>query len=149
MLWLDSDQTFPPTALLRLLERKLPVVGANYRRRHVDVFPSAVKRDVAGAWQLVHTTPAKAQAGAVEEVDRIGLGFLLMEMEAVAAALGETIYPLFETRSGADGSFTGEDSLFCDRLRAAGLSIHVDHAVSIWIGHIHEQNLMFPQGQTG
>jgi hypothetical protein len=52
---------------------------------------------------------------------------------------------LFEIRSLPDGKFVGEDVLFYDRLRAAGLKVHVDHALSIWIGHIHEQNLMFPQ----
>lgn len=144
ILWLDSDQTFSPQALLKLISRRVPIVGANYRRRHADVIPTAVKRDEQGSWQLVQTTPAKADADELEEVDRIGLGFLLMDLKAVTAALGETLYPLFETHSLADGSFIGEDALFCDRLRAAGLTIHVDHVVSLLTGHIGEQNLMFP-----
>lgn len=145
VLWLDSDQTFPPQALLRLLAHRLPVVGANYRRRHAENIPTAVKQDRSGKWQLVHTTKAKASANQLEEVDRMGFGFLLMEMKALMAALGENIHPLFEIRSLPDGSFIGEDSLFCDRLRTAGLKIHVDHGLSIWAGHIWEQNLMFPQ----
>jgi len=146
ILWMDSDHTFAPQSLLKLLALRLPIVGANYRRRHVQNFPSAVKRDGEGNWQLVFTTPAQAKAGEVEEVDRIGFGFLLMEMKAVREALGDKLHPLFETHSLPDGSFVGEDSLFCDRLRAAGLKIHVDHEVSLLVGHMHEQNLMFPQG---
>lgn len=145
ILWLDSDHTFPPHALLKLLDDEVPVVGANYRRRADQVVPSAVKRNGSGSWEFVQTTPAKAQADQLEEADRVGMGFLLMEMKAVQAALGEHLYPLFETRSLPDGSFIGEDSLFCDRLRAGGLKIHVDHKVSLWVGHIHERNVMFPQ----
>lgn len=144
MLWVDSDQTFPPDALLKLLSDDLAFVGANCRRKHAKVFPSAVKRDGEGTWQLVHTTGAKAEAGELEEVDRLGFGFTLMKMEPVIAALGSNIYPLFETRSLDDGKFIGEDALFCDRLRAAGLKLHVDHAVSMMVGHIAEQTLMFP-----
>jgi hypothetical protein len=145
ILWIDADQTFPPQGLLKLLSHKLPIVGANSRRRHADVIPSAIKRDADGNLQLVPTTAAKARAGEIEEVDRIGFAFMLMEVKAVIEALGEPLYPLFETRSLPDGKFVGEDVLFYDRLRAAGLKIHVDHALSIWIGHIYEQNLMFPQ----
>lgn len=143
ILWLDSDQTFPPQALLRLLKHRMPVVGANYRRRDKKVIPSAVKQSAEGIWQFVHTTSVKAQANQLEEVHRMGFGFLLMETRAVVGALGDNIHPLFETQSLPDGSFIGEDALFCDRLRAAGLKIHVDHGLSIWVGHIHEQNLMF------
>ena len=145
ILWLDSDQTFPPQALLKLLEHRLPIVGANYRRRHAQVIPSAVARDANGAQQLVQTTAAKAAAGGVEEVERIGFGLLLMDVRAVVEALGRDLYPLFEIRSLPDGSFIGEDVVFCDKARAAGLKIHVDHALSLWVGHIHEENLMFPR----
>lgn len=145
ILWLDSDHTFSPQSLLKLLARRLPVVGANYRRRHIQNYPTAIKRDADGTWRLVETTAAKAAADQIEEVDRLGFGFLLMEMEAISKALGEKINPLFETQSLPDGTFIGEDALFCDRLRAAGLKIHVDHSVSIWVGHIYEHNLLFPQ----
>lgn len=144
ILWVDADQTFPPDALLKLLSDRLPFVGANCRRKHAKIFPSAVKRDAEGTWQLVFTTAAKAKAGEIEEVDRLGFGFTLMEMAPVLSALGSDIYPLFETRSLDDGKFIGEDALFCDRLRDAGLKIHVDHAVSMLVGHIAEQTLMFP-----
>ena len=144
ILWMDSDHTFAPQSLLKLLSHRLPVVGANYRRRHVDNFPSAVSRDGDGKWHLVFTTAAKANAQQLEEVDRLGFGLLLMEMKAVRDALGDNLYPLFETQSLPDGSFVGEDAFFCDRLRGAGVKIHVDHEVSLLVGHMHEQNLMFP-----
>ena len=66
-------------------------------------------------------------------------------MTGAQTALGKDLHPLFETRSLPDGKFIGEDVLFCDRLRDAGLKIHIDHGLSIWVGHLSEQNLMFPQ----
>jgi hypothetical protein len=145
ILWLDSDQTFPPQALLRLLDHRVAIVGANYRRRHADIIPSAVTRGADGAMALVQTTAAKAAAGSLEEVERLGFGLLLMDVRAVVEAVGGALYPLFEIRSLPDGTFIGEDVIFCDKVRAAGLKIFVDHALSIWVGHIHEENLMFPR----
>ena len=43
ILWLDTDMRFPPDTLFRLLGRKKPIVGANYRARNPPVFPTAVK----------------------------------------------------------------------------------------------------------
>jgi hypothetical protein len=145
ILWLDSDHTFPAGALVRLLELDRPIIGANYRRRDASVYPSAVRRDAWGQWHLVQTTLRGAAASAVEPVDRIGFGFLLMHIETVVKAFGEPLYPLFSTISLANGDFVGEDSLFCDRLRAAGIHIHVDHQISLITGHIAEQTLLFPQ----
>lgn len=146
ILWMDSDQTFNPQSLIKLLSRGVPIVGANYRRRDdKTIYPCAVKRDDRGQWQLVTTTPAKAHTDKLEKVDRIGFGLLLMNLKVVTKALGKNLYPLFETRSMPNGEFIGEDALFCDRLRAAGLEIYVDQSVSLLVGHIQEQNLMFPQ----
>ncbi len=144
ILWIDADQTFNPQSLLKLLARKVPVVAANCRRKHDQVIPSAVRANGRGGWNPVQTTTAKARADTLEEIDRIGLAFMLMEVAPVVAALGTPLYPLFEMRSLPNGNFIGEDSLFCDRLRAGGLAIYIDHAVSMLVGHIREQNLMFP-----
>jgi hypothetical protein len=35
----------------------------------------------------------------------------------------------------------GEDASFFEELRSAGVAIHVDHALSWQVGHIHEQVL--------
>jgi hypothetical protein len=144
ILWLDSDHTFPPEALLQLLKHDVPVVGANYRRRDPRVFPTAVKKDADGRWQILATTREKAALGRLEEADRIGFGMLLMDPRTVAAAFGEPLYPLFETTSLPNGEFVGEDSLFCDRLIASGLKIWIDHRVSHTIGHIGEHTFKFP-----
>lgn len=145
ILWLDSDHTFPADALTRLIGLDLPVVGANYRRRHASVLPSAVKRDERGEWRMVPSNARIAAATPIEQADRIGFGLLLMRVATVLTAFGEPLYPLFTTTSLANGEFVGEDSLFCDRLRAAGVAIHVDHALSLMVGHVAEQTLLFPK----
>jgi len=143
ILWLDSDHTFPPQALLRLLNHRLPIVGANYPRRSKDLVPVALKKDISGRWDLVDTNSRNVSNDQVEAVDRIGFGFLLMQMRAVIQALGDPLYPIFETKSLSDGSFIGEDAMFCDRMRSSDLNIYVDHMLSSKIGHVSEEILIF------
>lgn len=143
ILWLDNDHTFPPEALVKLLVRRVAMVGANYPRRHADRVPTALRRGADGGWELVETTAAKVADDALEEVDRIGFGLLLMDIATVLAALGDDLYPLFEMRSTPDGRFEGEDWLLCDRLRMRGVPIHVDHALSAQTGHIQQAPIFF------
>ncbi len=143
ILWLDSDHSFPPQALLRLLNHRLSIVGANYPRRSKDLIPVAVKKGPSGRWDLVDTNSKKVSNDRVEAVDRIGFGFLLMDVGAVIQALGDPLYPIFKTTSLPNGEFIGEDSLFCDRMRAGNLEIYVDHMLSSKIGHVSEEILLF------
>ena len=41
ILWIDSDMRFPKDALIRLLDRDLPIVGANYPMRRTPIIPTA------------------------------------------------------------------------------------------------------------
>lgn len=65
LLFLDADMRFPPDALERLLARRLPVVGANYRRRRPP-------HDFTAS---VSTGPL---ATGVERADRLGFGCVLI-----------------------------------------------------------------------
>src|SRR3954466_3916962 len=80
LLWLDADHIFPPDSLLRLIARRLPVVGCNYPRRSEPHGPVASRVDAEGRYEHVWTTEAKAKAGEVEEVAVLGLGLCLVDM---------------------------------------------------------------------
>ncbi len=142
LLWLDSDHIFPADTLIRLLSRNLRVVGANYPRRSLPARPTALSVDGFDLW----TTKEKAEAGAVEEVSRLGLGVCLMNMTVlndvlrVAKAEGrKTIWPMFSGEPVQDDlEGKGEDTFFFAKLRKAGIKTYVDHAVSWEVGHIHE-----------
>lgn len=119
LLWLDADHTFPPDALVRLLAHDKAAIGANYKRRAAPYTATAIALD----GQLLETN--ETTAGLVE-VKSLGMGVLLVS----GAALKKVGLPLFV--GGA------EDRFFCQRLRSAGFSIHVDQGLSREVGHIGE-----------
>jgi len=149
LLWLDADHVFPEDALARLWARNLPIVGCNYARRCHPTAPTAA-RTIDGTndhRNLVYTTPRKAADDLIEEVDHIGLGLCLMDMRILdllqhrAEEDGrDSFLPLFHFETKPDGfGIIGEDVYFFRKLREAGVPVHVDHALSWEVGHLHEQ----------
>jgi hypothetical protein len=155
LLWVDADQTFPEDALLRLLSLNLPVVGANYPRRVAPHQPTAVGLD----GQLVWTTEELADERKVEQVQSLGFGFCLMDMHVIEGMRAEQREqgeekPLFAVEMVGDGTrIIGEDVYFFRQLREAGIPVHVDHALSWTVGHVHSRVLtndhVAPLGSAG
>ncbi len=145
LLWLDADHVFPADTLMRLLGHNLPLVGANYPRRVTPTFPTAAALDGSHLW----TTKELADAGAIEEVRRLGMGVCLMDvtilgavLEAAQAEGRKTIWPMFSEEPIPDSlEGKGEDTFFFERLRNAGVKTYVDHALSWEVGHFHEITL--------
>lgn len=127
LLWLDTDQIFPPHTLERLLAVKQPVVGCNYGRRVHPTAPTTFKI-VNGKREMVWTTAKLAKDGIVERVHSMGLGVCLMEAKALRAIER----PWFEWGPH------GEDGYFFDKLAAAGIPAFVDHPLSWEVGHISQ-----------
>jgi hypothetical protein len=144
LLWADSDHKFPPHALIRLLSLNLPVVGVNYARRTLPTAPTAI---ALNGRDLVWTTEERARKGEITEVSGLGMGLCLLDM-TIFGALQErahaegraSIWPLFAFETLPDQMAPlGEDLYFFRQLREAGISLHVDHALSWAIGHSREQ----------
>jgi hypothetical protein len=135
-LFVDTDQTFPPDALIRLLRRSEAIVGCNIVTRDERPRPTAIGLD----GQRLPTTEAKAAAGLLELVLSLGLGFCLLRADAFAALdRRSTGRRLFESEvTDAGELITGEDVHFFNEVRASGLEVYLDHAVSWEIGHIAE-----------
>lgn len=146
MLWLDADHVFPVDALLRLLGRNKLVVGCNYARRFTPTAPTASKYASDDDMELVWTTAEKAEADEVEEVAHFGLGLCLIDMRVFAALEHKAeqdgkphFWPLFRIDPSEDGvRFVGEDVHFFKLIREAGVPVHLDHALSWEVGHVHE-----------
>ena len=130
ILWLDADQCFPPDAIVRLLGHmhRAKVVGANYLRRMAPGGPVAHNGDVA-----VQTTAEKA-AGPLEAVDGLGLGVCLMDA---------AVFSLIERPWFVEHPQYGEDGYFFAKLAGAGVRPHIDHALSMQVGHVAETVLTF------
>ena len=149
MLWMDADHIFPCDALLQLLSRNVMIVGCNYARRFIPTSPTASKYGEDDEMDLVWTTKEKAEAGEMEEVAHLGLGFTLMDMrvlgmlDAKAAEQGkEHFWPLFRMDPTPDGiRFVGEDVHFFKLMREAGVKVFLDHRLSWDLGHCSEMIL--------
>lgn len=124
ILWLDSDQTFPPDSLLRLVASGEAVIGANIPRRAPDARPTAELLDGDGRRIPLYTTPDKAEAGEIEPVHLMGLGVCLTRM----AALKALPRPIFDQLR--------EDHGLMRKLAQAGFQPKVDHALSAEVGHV-------------
>jgi len=128
VLWIDSDMTFPRDALLRLLTHDVAMVGINYSTR---VSPPVFVAKANGA--RVRTSGGST---GLQEVEGVGFGLVLMRtivlemtMDAGAPIFGPKWIP--ERKQ-----FMGEDFAFCERARAAGVAIYVDHDLSKECAHI-------------
>lgn len=151
ILWCDSDHTFPADAIARLWSHNKDIVGCNYARRiHTGATsPTAAKLDRNDQDdKLCYTTPEKAQAGEIEEVDHLGLGLCLMKASVFdrladhAIEQGkEDFMPLFHLVPKGGTNIMGEDVFFFDKCRDAGIQVWCDHGLSWEVGHIAERIL--------
>lgn len=123
LLYLDDDMAFPPDIVEIMASRKLPVIGANYTTKSDT--PRYVAMD-----ENRKPVSSRNKTG-VEEVARLGMGIMLIDM----AAISHIAAPHFEIVWDKTG-YISEDSYFCDKLRAAGVKIYVDHDVSQKVGHV-------------
>ncbi|MBW2081588.1 MAG: hypothetical protein JRI39_00540 [Deltaproteobacteria bacterium] len=130
LLFLDSDQTFPPYALRRLLEWHKPVVACNVATKAEESYPTARQksgRDPKG--RVVYTFPDYA---GLEQVWRVGTGVMLVDMDVFAQV--EPPWFNLKFRGGVD-DYQGEDWTFCEKLEMHGIPIYVDHGLSWEVGH--------------
>ena len=130
LLFVDSDMRFPQDMISRLLKHDLDIVAANCARRRMPTGPTAQIYKENGERELVWTMPESA---GLQEIGSVGMGVMLIKAE-VFKALSE---PWYETpwRSDKRG-YIGEDVYFCNKARAAGFKIWIDHDVSKEIGHV-------------
>lgn len=132
VLWLDTDQKYPPNTIRQLLRAGRPVVGCNIATKSFPSYPTARYKD---GMKLCYTTHAKAKLGLVEQVWRLGTGILLMDLQTFRER--NVPKPWFGMRWLEEKEdFQGEDWWLCSRLEEAGIPIFVDHKLSWVVYHI-------------
>lgn len=127
LLQIDSDLSFPPYALARLLSHKKPIVGATYARRSQPHDNLAVP---------LNRQPVQNAAG-LTAVDRLPTGMLLIEME-VFKKIKQPVFrfpTLDECEPYPAGNIEGEDYYFCDSARQAGYEVFLDVELSFNLIH--------------
>jgi hypothetical protein len=135
LVFIDSDLSWAPEDLLRLVSYPRPFVAGVYQRKSRTKIDFAVKFGAA----------IGMDANRLMDVERVGTGFMRLRrdcLETMIAAhpslrLGNPLsaddanfYALFDT-AVVDGQFIGEDFTFCDRWRAIGGQVLIDPAINL------------------
>lgn len=138
ILWLDTDMRFPRDALVRLLQRDVPVVGINYAKRgEPSEFVAIKKIGWDGSISLrLNTLP---DSTGLEEVDAIGFGMVLMRTSALKDMPDPKVKPWFWFDWLPGIGQVGEDVYFCKLLRESGQKIYVDQDLSRECRHIGQK----------
>lgn len=132
MLQLDSDMTFPPDALCKLLERDKDVITGVYVGKcenHKPVLFTELHKDdeSCGPYGLKHGLNELMKED-LFEVMGCGAGFLLVKEHVIRIMLIHK-HEWFRPYAGL-----GEDVSFCQRCTELGVKIYADK--SIPMGHI-------------
>ena len=132
LLFVDSDQTFPPDLVHRLLVHDKQVMACNISTKKLPPDPTARQQSLTNrAGELVYSHD---QTG-IEKVWRVGTGIMLVKLNLFKRPGMQP--PWFDQRWNEGlGSYVGEDWCFCEKLQKAGVSIYVDHDVSKEVGHV-------------
>lgn len=119
LMCIDSDITFKPDSINRLLAQNKKIIGANYHIRGKLPLTNTV------LWTGVPPTETFKCEG-------IAMGFVLIDVGVFK--LIDPPWFFFESLGG--NAFMGEDYWFCKRAREKGIDVWCDP--SIEIGHLGE-----------
>ena len=122
ILFIDSDMTFPPDSLVRLLSHDMDIVCATASKRNEEC------RDMIG----IPTDSADGITSKVlVEMESIGLPFMLIKM----SVFDKIKKPYFaEPENGED--LIPEDAYFCNKVRGERFRIFCDLPLSLHMGHL-------------
>ena len=134
ILWLDSDMTFPPDVLERMLKvmdehDDIDILSGLYFRRATPFTPvafDALETDEKGE---LHFTNMDEVPDGLREVAGCGFGCVLMKTDCLFDIAGKEGPVWFSPLSNV-----GEDCAFCMRARKYGYKIYLDP--SIEFGHM-------------
>jgi GT2 family glycosyltransferase len=124
LIMMDTDQTFQPDTIQRLLAHRKPVVGCMICRRYPPFDPLLFTGEIGR-----YTRTEGWTEGDLVEVDATGTGCLLIETDVFRNLPAPWFY-----FGGTKDDPVGEDIAFCSDVRKAGYKIYVDTGVQA--GHL-------------
>lgn len=146
--FIDTDQSFPPEIVHRLMAHKKPFVGCNIALKVHPSFPTARLR---GPTPFGIPLTSESEKKGLEKVWRLGFGLVLMQLDFVK----RLPKPWFELKFNHEAErFVGEDWHFCELLEKAGIDVLIDHDASRLVGHVgqytftHNDIPLVPQAQA-
>lgn len=135
LLFLDTDQVFPPWTAHCLAEHKAPIVAANIATKIIPAGPTA--RAYNAEWRGGDPVYTDKESPRLQKVWRVGTGIMLINL----GVFTNMPKPWFIERWDDEGQeIVGEDWYFCEKAEAAGFGIFVDHVLSRAVGHVGSYN---------
>jgi len=125
LMMCDVDQVYHSKTITRLLSHNLPIVGALVHRRYPPFDSLMMKHVSVDERTDTYESIDEWEENELVEVDATGTGCIMWDMKVFR----EMPYPWFKAQYNPDGSPIGEDFGFCQDLKKAGYSIHVDTSV--------------------
>lgn len=144
ILWLDSDHTFPPDILHRLLSHNQDVVAVNCATKSVPAYPTARQYDeLDPKGKPVYTFE---DSTGLEPVWRVGFGITLMSRRAYKALSGYDFEMNYVLQHDI---YRGEDWNAFASLDRQGFKFYIDHDLSKVCKHIgmfdYDHSLTIPE----
>lgn len=141
--WVDSDMKFPIDTPIRLLQRNVPLVGCNYRRRR---FPNPGFTGMMGKPGAFSELVTDDNSPAMQEVDVLPHGCVMVHRSVYERTPQPHYIQDYVTELNLE---IGEDIYFCQKAKDAGFQVWCDHELSKEISHIgifhYNYNLSVPQ----
>lgn len=136
ILWIDDDTNFSTECVDSLLSHDLDYVACNMVRKKFPLTNTAYDKDNKPVSSIGKT--------GIEEVFHVGLGMTLIRMDVLNAIP----CPHFEVKWLPElGTYQGEDMYLCDRLRANGVKMYVDHDASQFVSHVGDFHYETPKAE--
>jgi len=128
ILFLDSDMTFPPDVLDRLIAHRVGIVGADYVNR---VAPHALN-----GTQDMATRVAPLTSRGLLPMLTLPFGCILIDLKTLVGMSR----PWFKYLEGeGDHDTQSEDTFYCNSARRLGHTIWCDAALTREVGHIGQE----------
>jgi len=132
LVFIDSDQTFPPFLLHKWVEHDKDVMAANVATKQIPSSPTARLAPPLGSYVPVpvYTDP---ESKGLQEVWRVGTGILMLSKKVLQALPANCL----EVRYVPEiDDYQGEDWSLCKAIQEAGFKIFIDHDMSKAVGHV-------------
>lgn len=136
LLYLDSDHSFPPYLLNRLLKWGKDIMAINCVTKSIPSTTTARFFNPDDP-QGIPVYSDERLAGTIDKVWRVGTGVMVLSRKAYMqiphAAFTVKYMPEADT-------YQGEDWTMCEALEKAGVPIYIDHGMSRQVGHVGNLN---------
>jgi hypothetical protein len=131
LLYLDSDHTFPPDTLNRLLKHGKDCVAANCVTKTIPAMTTARKYSETNKQGTVVFSDLESTG--LEKVWRVGTGVMLLSRRLFSKIPHDSFAMSYKS---LDDTYQGEDWALCEAIEYEGCPIYIDHKLSREIGHI-------------